>query len=57
MDVDEVAEIEVAPRFAYGSLGKPPSIPADASITYTVTLKNVELEKENLTIDEKRKTG
>ncbi|XP_076171361.1 peptidyl-prolyl cis-trans isomerase FKBP8 isoform X1 [Ptiloglossa arizonensis] len=59
MDKDEVAEIEVDPRFAYGHLGKPPSIPPDATISYTVELKFVELEEEigSLSISQWKEIG
>ncbi|XP_019883032.2 peptidyl-prolyl cis-trans isomerase FKBP8 isoform X1 [Camponotus floridanus] len=55
MDVDEVAEIIVDPRFAYGKQGKKP-IPPDATITYMVELKAVELEPEieTLSISQRR---
>lgn len=55
MDVDEVAEIIVDSRFAYGKQGKKP-IPPDATITYTVELKAVELEPEieTLSISQRR---
>lgn len=59
MDVDEVAEIEVYPRFAYGQLGKEPDIPPDATIFYTVELKSVELEEEleTLSISQRKEIG
>ncbi|XP_043261869.1 peptidyl-prolyl cis-trans isomerase FKBP8-like [Colletes gigas] len=59
MDVDEIAEIEVDPRFAYGHSGKPPSIPPDAVLTYTVELKSVELEEEidSLSINQRKEIG
>ncbi|XP_029172556.1 peptidyl-prolyl cis-trans isomerase FKBP8 [Nylanderia fulva] len=55
MDVGEVAEIVVDPRFAYGNLGKRP-IPPDATITYTVELKASEFEPdiETLSISQRR---
>lgn len=51
MDVNEVAEIEIDPRFAYGSLGKEPNIPPNATILYTVELKSSELEEETETLN------
>lgn len=51
MDVNEIAEIEVDPRFAYGSLGKEPNIPSNATILYTVELKSSELEAEIETLN------
>lgn len=55
MDVDEVAEIIIDPRFAYGKQGKRP-VPPDATITYMVELKAVELEPEieTLSISQRR---
>ncbi|XP_076764044.1 peptidyl-prolyl cis-trans isomerase FKBP8 [Xylocopa sonorina] len=59
MDVDEVAEIEVDPRFAYGSLGKEPNIPPNATISYTVELKSSELEEEieTLNVNQRKEIG
>ncbi|XP_076389119.1 peptidyl-prolyl cis-trans isomerase FKBP8 isoform X2 [Megachile rotundata] len=59
MDTDEVAEIEVNPRFAYGKLGKEPNIPSDATILYTVELKSVEIEEEieTLGINQRKEIG
>lgn len=51
MDVNEIAEIEIDPRFAYGSLGKEPNIPPNATILYTVELKSSELEEETETLN------
>ncbi|XP_050462479.1 peptidyl-prolyl cis-trans isomerase FKBP8 [Cataglyphis hispanica] len=55
MDIGEVAEIIIDPRFAYGKQGKKP-IPPDATITYTVELKAAELEPEieKLSISQRR---
>lgn len=55
MDIGEVAEIVIDPRFAYGKQGKKP-IPPDATITYTVELKAAELEPEieKLSISQRR---
>lgn len=55
MDVNEVAEIEVDPRFAYGSLGKETNIPPNATIFYTVQLKSSELEEEIETLNVKQR--
>ncbi|XP_029042311.2 peptidyl-prolyl cis-trans isomerase FKBP8 [Osmia bicornis bicornis] len=59
MDVEEVAEIEVHPRFAYGQLGKEPNIPSDAIISYTVELKATELEEEidTLSVNQRKEIG
>ncbi|KAF3429284.1 hypothetical protein E2986_10194 [Frieseomelitta varia] len=55
MDISEVAEIEVDPRFAYGSRGKEPNIPPNATIFYTVQLKSSELEEEIETLNVKQR--
>lgn len=59
MDVNEVAEIVVDPRFAYGKIGRHPDIPPDAVINYTVELKVSELETEIeiLSIGQRKKIG
>ena len=59
MNVEEVAEIEVHPRFAYGQLGKEPNIPSDATISYTVELKATELEEEidTLSVNQRKEIG
>ncbi|XP_054000627.1 peptidyl-prolyl cis-trans isomerase FKBP8 isoform X1 [Hylaeus anthracinus] len=59
MDLDEVAEIEVDPRFAYGHLGKQPNIPPDAVISYMVELKSIELEEEidSLSTNQRKEIG
>ncbi|KAF7994317.1 hypothetical protein HCN44_003407 [Aphidius gifuensis] len=46
MDVGEVAEITVFPRFAYGNLGRDPDIPSSSKIIYNVVLKSVTMEPE-----------
>ncbi|XP_014470017.1 PREDICTED: peptidyl-prolyl cis-trans isomerase FKBP8 isoform X2 [Dinoponera quadriceps] len=59
MDVHEVAEIEIDPRFAYSKLGKKPDIPPDAVMSYTVELKDFELETdiETLSIKQRKEIG
>lgn len=57
MNVGEVAEVEVASRFAYGTLGKEPDIPPNSTIWYTVELKSFELETETTDISERRQIG
>ncbi|XP_026666563.1 peptidyl-prolyl cis-trans isomerase FKBP8 isoform X2 [Ceratina calcarata] len=59
MDVEEIAEIVVDPRFAYGSLGDEPNIPASSTITYTVELKSSEMEEEieTLTVSQRKEIG
>lgn len=47
MDVGELAEITVAPRFAYGSLGDlSKGIPPDATIVYTIELLSAHEESD-----------
>ncbi|XP_066592450.1 peptidyl-prolyl cis-trans isomerase FKBP8 [Prorops nasuta] len=59
MDIGEIAKVEVASRFAYGSLGNKPNIPSDANIIYTVELKNVEPETdiETLSVSQRKEIG
>lgn len=59
MDVGEIAEVEVSSRFAYGSLGKEPNIPPDATIWYTVELKSFKFEAdiETLSISQRKEIG
>lgn len=59
MDEQEVAEVVIGPRFAYGRLGRKPDIPPNAVITYTMELKSVELECEMdcLSIKERKEMG
>ncbi|XP_031831765.1 peptidyl-prolyl cis-trans isomerase FKBP8 [Nomia melanderi] len=59
MDEEEVAEIEVDPRFAYGHLGNEPNIPSNATILYTVELKCAKLEDEieTLSANQRKKIG
>lgn len=59
MEVGEVAEIEVASRFAYGETGLPPDVPPGASILYTVELKKIEMETaiEELDFHRKKEIG
>ncbi|KZC14950.1 PREDICTED: peptidyl-prolyl cis-trans isomerase FKBP8 [Dufourea novaeangliae] len=59
MDTGEIAEIEINPRFAYGHLGKPPSIPPAAIILYTVELISTEGEKEieKLSVHQRKEIG
>ncbi|XP_043483886.1 peptidyl-prolyl cis-trans isomerase FKBP8 [Leptopilina heterotoma] len=59
MDVDEEAEIEIASRFAYGSIGEKPNIPSNVTLRYNVKLISVELEAEfeSLTVNERKRIG
>uniref|UniRef100_A0A0C9RN44 peptidylprolyl isomerase n=1 Tax=Fopius arisanus TaxID=64838 RepID=A0A0C9RN44_9HYME len=59
MDVGEVAQIEISPRFAYGDLGKKPDIPPGATLHYNITLKAVEMEPivEEMGFTQRREFG
>ena len=41
MEVGEVAKVKTSARFAYGAAGKPPTIPANAALTYELELLEV----------------
>ncbi|XP_028048980.1 peptidyl-prolyl cis-trans isomerase FKBP8-like isoform X2 [Monomorium pharaonis] len=58
MELNEIAEILIHPRFAYGPHGNK-SIPPDSTITYTVHLKAIEdePEMETLSIEQRREIG
>lgn len=59
MDTEEIAEVEVASRFAYGTLGNEPDIPPNAFIRYTVELKSVKIENEieTMGVSQRQKIG
>ncbi|XP_014252350.1 peptidyl-prolyl cis-trans isomerase FKBP8 [Cimex lectularius] len=59
MDKGEEAEVVIASRFAYGSLGRKPDIPPDAVLTYRLTLHNVrqELPVQELDIEKRIAIG
>ena len=59
MDCGEISQIEVGPRFAYGSLGNGKDIPADTTILYTIELLEVSKEQdlELVNIDERIRIG
>lgn len=59
MDVGEEAEAIVGPRFGYGSRGRDPDIPPDATLHYTITLISAEPEPEimSLSIPERKEIG
>lgn len=59
MDVSEIADIEVHPRFAYGDLGLKPDIPPNTIVTYTVELKAIESDTdiEMLSIKQRKELG
>ncbi|KAG5334745.1 FKBP8 isomerase, partial [Acromyrmex charruanus] len=58
MELGEIAEIKIDPRFAYGTRGEG-SIPPNATITYTVELKAIEdsPDIESLSVKERRELG
>lgn len=58
MELGEVAEVVINPRFAYGVRGTG-SIPSNATITYTVELKGIEYEPEieTLSVTQRREIG
>ncbi|XP_051175213.1 peptidyl-prolyl cis-trans isomerase FKBP8 [Leptopilina boulardi] len=59
MDVGEEAEIEIASRFAYGTIGEKPNIPSNVTLRYNVKLVSVEMETEleSLTVNERKRIG
>ncbi|KYQ48696.1 Peptidyl-prolyl cis-trans isomerase FKBP8 [Trachymyrmex zeteki] len=58
MELGEIAEIKIDPRFAYGTRGEG-SIPPDATITYTIELKAIEdsPDIESLSVNERKELG
>lgn len=59
MDCHEISQVEVGPRFAYGSLGNGKDIPPEATILYTIELLEVskETDLELVNIDERLRIG
>ncbi|XP_033210522.1 peptidyl-prolyl cis-trans isomerase FKBP8 [Belonocnema kinseyi] len=59
MDIGEEAEVEVASRFAYGTLGEKDKIPSGVTVWYTVELKDVEYEPEieSLAVNQRKEMG
>uniref|UniRef100_A0A1B6JU69 peptidylprolyl isomerase n=2 Tax=Homalodisca liturata TaxID=320908 RepID=A0A1B6JU69_9HEMI len=59
MDLEEEAEVIVGPRFAFGSEGRQPDIPPDATLHYSVTLLSSEPEPplETLTLHQRKEIG
>lgn len=59
MDCHEISQVEVGPRFAYGSLGNGKDIPPEAAILYTIELLEVskETDLELVNIDERLRIG
>ncbi|KYN50379.1 PREDICTED: peptidyl-prolyl cis-trans isomerase FKBP7-like, partial [Trachymyrmex cornetzi] len=58
MELGEIAEIRIDPRFSYGTHGEG-SVPPNATITYTVELKAIKdsPDIESLSIKERRELG
>lgn len=58
MERGEIAEVLVDPRFAYGKSGDG-DIPPDATIIYTVELKDVKEEPDigTMSMDQRRELG
>lgn len=54
-----MALLEVGPRFAYGTQGRKPDVPPDATIVYTVELLSSEPEPdvETLSVATRRDIG
>lgn len=59
MNVGEIADVEIHPRFAYGKYGLYGSIPEDAVMDYTVELQYIEPEPdiETLSVEQRKKIG
>jgi hypothetical protein len=63
MDLEEEAEIEICPRFAYGCFGNRspllPEVPPNAKLIYNVVLKSIQIESDidELSYNEKRRIG
>lgn len=59
MEVGEIIELITDARFAYGSIGREPDIPKDATITYTLELlkKDYPIDYSKLTLEEIMKAG
>ncbi|XP_024943518.1 peptidyl-prolyl cis-trans isomerase FKBP8 isoform X2 [Cephus cinctus] len=59
MNIGEIAEVEVGPRFGYGDIGNKPNIPGGAKIFYTVELKAIELEVDldQLSVHQRQEIG
>lgn len=59
MNLEEEAEVIVGPRFAFGSEGRLPDIPPNATLQYTVTLINAKPEPipETLSLQDRTTIG
>ena len=59
MERGEKAEITVNPRFGFGELGRPPDIPKNAILKFTIHLKDFgpEPDPEGLPLSERMTLG
>ncbi|XP_064607794.1 peptidyl-prolyl cis-trans isomerase FKBP8-like [Liolophura sinensis] len=59
MDVGEVCQLTTDNRYAYGNQGRPPSIPANSKITYTLELlkKDEPVDLTKLSVENRIKFG
>lgn len=59
MNVGEIAELIIAPRFGYGEKGLEPQVPGGAKLAYTVELVSIkpELVPDELSPNERLKIG
>ncbi|KAG8188044.1 hypothetical protein JTE90_009918 [Oedothorax gibbosus] len=57
MEKQEKAKVLIPSKLAFGKLGRPPSVPADANIECDVELKDVEDPNYDLTVTERLKFG
>lgn len=57
MNIGEKCIIKVEPRLAYGFKGNPPLVPPDTNLIYEIELLDVEEEKEDHSISERKKIG
>lgn len=59
MDEGEIAEVEVHPRFGYGTIGKEPDVPPSSVLMYTIELLKSEPEPEfdEMSIEKRQEFG
>lgn len=57
MNIGEQCIIRVEPRVAYGSKGNLPTVPPDAKLIFEIELINVEEEREDFTVAERKQIG
>lgn len=57
MNVGEKCLLKVEPRFAYGMKGNPPNIMPNSVLHYEMELVDVEEDREDLSIAERKKIG